>query len=793
MRWPSFTSAGPQSFFLVSDGSFSPFHAENDQVWELDLQGTETFPFILETTYGLRARSMRLFPNIIMDNKSFDNPKEFHCQPTVTCYTPDTLQLTCCPVSGITIQYDFFLPTSDILVGSITVKNNVKKVLNLLLELAAVLVPMREGFPTRPERKGNIRIIAGQTGDISPVLMLAGGPTAAANPYPALSASLHIKPDQNETLVWALASKSDIDSSFKAARSYLAPDWQKTSRVHVMKHASETLHIQTGQPDWNAAFYLSQTVAMTHVVSEGMGSNSPFFLRSRDPDQPPYSPEEQRNLDNLTTLEGAHLAQVLLPTRPQLIQKVINNFIDRSDDNGSLFSRSNVSDFVQPFSEPPILAHLSLKLFQREEDETFIAEVLEDLCRLTDAWFQEDDGRGQQSLPTWEDPQQLQLDTGLFAFDIWEETGKGLEIQYAQSPALLALLYRECTSIARIAGILEEASIQSKHDQRAKLLKEDLAKSWQEQWKRYDYLDCHSHLCSSGERLYRGKIQKDLTLKAHFDTPQRLQLHLYAADEHTRVCILNLRGEDAQGRLIAERFKPQDIHWALSTAHITTKNLYASIESISIQGMKPNDRLRIETADFSQGDITCLLPLWAGAASKPAADAIMETHLNNKAIRKANGIPETWREGKPLPKSLSVHVNLLWNTLIIEGLVREGYNEEAAALFTTLMSTIVNGLRDFHGFFPAFEVKTGKPTGKRNAIAGLAPLGLFLEIAGIRLFSPERVAVWGVCPFPWTVRVSWQGLSLERDGDRTCITFPDGTLYKTNSTEPVMVSPGGSG
>jgi hypothetical protein len=104
------------------------------------------------------------------------------------------------------------------------------------------------------------------------------------------------------------------------------------------------------------------------------------------------------------------------------------------------------------------------------------------------------------------------------------------------------------------------------------------------------------------------------------------------------------------------------------------------------------------------------------------------------------------------------------------------------------MSTIVDGLRDFHGFFPYYEAATGKPAGKRNAIAGLVPLALFLKIAGIRLFSPKQVAIWGLCPFPWQMQVQWQGLSLEREGCRTRVTFPNGTIYKTDTAEPVMMT-----
>jgi len=786
MRQLTFHPNGPKSFILAQDGAFSPFQPENDQVWELNLQGTDELPFCLQTTYGLRATLMRIFPSVIIENRRYCNQGKFHSPPTVMCYTPDSLRITCSPIPALNMEMDIFLPQIDILVGSIKITNSIKKRLNLTLELAAVLVPMGEGVPTRPAQKGINQIIVGQTGDLCPILFMTGGPSAVTNPYPALSESIRLNPNQTETWNWALATKSDEETSLNAARKVIASEWKKTSHRHIMRHASQTIDIQTGQPDWDAAFRLSQTITMTHLISEHQGST--FFLRTRLPDQFPHPPSEQTNLDNLTTLEAVHLAEVLLPSRTHLIKRVIENFIHRCD-TGSLPSRRNAFDFIEPFPECPILAHLVLGNYQQDGDKRFLSTVFNDLCRLTEAWCRQVDSPSSHPILCWQDPEQLQLNTGLFAFDIWEKSGKGLDIQYVESPALISMLYQEAEAIERIAGILHETTHQSRFNERKELLKERLEETWQDHLNRFGYLDCQSHLNHTWVSLYQGVIQEEQKIDQTFKTPQRLAIHLHAADEHTRVCLLEINGKDAQGVLIKEKYKPLDIHWALNTAHITTENLYAAVDSLTIKGMKSNDYLHIETADYAQGDITCLLPIWSGGASKQCLDAMVESHLDPENARNTFGIPETWHEERELPGSLPLYVNVLWNTLIIRGLLREGYGEEAAALFSTLMSTIMRGLRDFQGFFPYYDSKTGKPVGKRNAIAGLAPIRLFLDIAGIRLFSPDRVAIWGCSPFPSPIKVQWQGLSLRREGVQTQITFPDGTVHQTDSEEPVMITP----
>ena len=46
------------------------------------------------------------------------------------------------------------------------------------------------------------------------------------------------------------------------------------------------------------------------------------------------------------------------------------------------------------------------------------------------------------------------MDTGLFNFDIWEDTGHGLDIHTAESPALLGMLLMEVKALVRIALLI---------------------------------------------------------------------------------------------------------------------------------------------------------------------------------------------------------------------------------------------------------------------------------------------------------------------------------------------------
>jgi hypothetical protein len=227
----------------------------------------------------------------------------------------------------------------------------------------------------------------------------------------------------------------------------------------------------------------------------------------------------------------------------------------------------------------------------------------------------------------------------------------------------------------------------------------------------------------------------------------------------------------------------------MGRAHITTNHLYQYLDSISISGLGKGDRILVETVDLSQVDISCLLPVWSGGMDESQITTLLETVLEPQASLLKSGIPETWKCTYDLPEALSVEVNVLWNTLIIEGLAHQGYNQAAKDLFTNLMNTVAQGFKNFNGFFQNYEVEKRRPVGQRNIVTGLVPIRLFLQIAGIKLFNPNQVAIWGKSPFPWPVEIRWQGLSVMRQDNQTVIVFPNCMQYKSLSEDPVIVTP----
>jgi hypothetical protein len=784
-----FNKTSPKAYTLAADGQFSSFKLQDDQVWMITLDTTNKYLFHFETTYGLRARSMRLIPHFIANNQPITNASEFLHPPTVTHYTPSTLQINFTLTSELCIKFDCFMPEPQVLVGAVDIENHSERAYDLTFQLSALLIPMQEGKPIRPQKEGNNQVLVGQSTSLYPVLFMTGGPDAIGDPYPALTKSLQFSPHQVHQLSWALVTKESTKASYKAARKEATSAWKLDAQKQVMHYARQIIDLQTGNPDWDSAFRLAQVHAMSHQIASQPDINEPIMIKCRHPD---YLFDEKQNPQNkgfLTNLEIAQLSQILRPARPEILTRLIESALERIvDANQSPSYAESEVDGCQ-IQACPVLANLSLAVFEMTEDKSFLKRVFPALRHFLFACLPPHWDSSNTHFPYWESPDLLQIDSGLFSFDPWSEHGRGLDIHSVASPALGAMLYQETNALIKMAAILgdEDNLSQFKHLERN--LKKVIQNFWQEHHPCFTYLDRQSYQNPQGEWAQQGSIQNTIKISQDFEHPQRLHLQLITQDDSTRACKIHLEGINSEGDPFLEQIRVPNLRWVMGKANITTHNLFKRLESIIFEGLRSHDQYLVETIDLSQCDITCLLPIGLECVSQKQSTSLTQSIFEGANILMEHGLPETWQSTKELPHGLPIRVNVMWNSFIIEGLARKGFLQEAMHLFTNLMSTINQGLKDYAGFYPLYEADSGLPVGDRNVVSALPPMQTFLNIAGIRLFSPDRVAVWGVNPFPWPISIRWQGLCLRKQGSKTEVTFANGAKYEGESEDPIMLTP----
>jgi hypothetical protein len=102
------------------------------------------------------------------------------------------------------------------------------------------------------------------------------------------------------------------------------------------------------------------------------------------------------------------------------------------------------------------------------------------------------------------------------------------------------------------------------------------------------------------------------------------------------------------------------------------------------------------------------------------------------------------------------------------------------------MRGAVQVLRQEHHLCEAYNSQNALPLGKSNYLTGLLPLQFFLELAGIKLLTPDRVQVAGEYPFPWRLSIHYRGLEVVREGKNTIVTLPDGSVHHHFGSQPRM-------
>ena len=69
MREIKLSVVDPLRLTLAADARLSPTDYTNDQIWELLVGRGEPGAILLQTTYGLRARNMRVFPQFVEEHQ----------------------------------------------------------------------------------------------------------------------------------------------------------------------------------------------------------------------------------------------------------------------------------------------------------------------------------------------------------------------------------------------------------------------------------------------------------------------------------------------------------------------------------------------------------------------------------------------------------------------------------------------------------------------------------------------------------------------------------------------------
>ena len=788
MRAWNLALGDPLCLTLAADFRFGGADYLNDHIWELDPVSGEPSALSLHTTYGLRARSMRLFPRFGEGRLTVTNPADFSRAPRLRAFYPNFLEVDFAPLENLDVAAEFWAAGSQVIAGRYTLVNRAAKARKIRLDLCAVLAPL-DGQAFFAAQSQMIHVLTGTTGGLAPLLYMTGGPAPTNGPYPALTVDLDIAPGASRQVTWALAALAASGPSFELARRTAARPWEAEKARIQMTAESETLDIQTGDPDWDAAFAFTQKAALSLFLPASEHLPNPSFVLARGPDHG-YSRKSDGTDYPLawagqTPLEAYYLAS-LLPGAPAFARGLLANFLAAQTEDGFIDLRPGLAGQRAKMLAAPLLASLAWQVYQSTNDESFLAESFPKLLGFFWNWFSPAHDRDRDGLPEWDHLLQSGFEDNPL-FDTWHPWSQGVDIRTVEGPGLYAMLAREAGCLILMAEKLGRGGEVELIRRQAELLEKTVASAWDERAALYAYRDLATHLSQPGKIIAEGRGGKPLKPKAVFEKPVRLLVEVHTqspAAKRPEVRIAELSTTAPVEVIPSGQFT-----WRSGGLVATSQKVYTRLGRVEVLGLDKKDTVIVKTVDLTAQDHTLLLPLWAGLPDLQRAQTMIgRALLDGSRFDRPFGIPACASCPDDEADAVYSSVHLPWNQLIGEGLLAYGFRTEAARLTEHIMAAVILNLKQNHAFYQRYHADTGAGLGERNALAGLAPLGLFLQTLGVTILSGTRVRLEGRSPFPWPVTLRYRGLTLTRGAQATEVTFSNGRSVTVTDTTACIVS-----
>ncbi len=790
MREWNLVSGDPLQLTLAADVRFSNPDYLDDHIWELDLSGGDPGGLGLRTTYGLRARLMRIFPRFTENGKALSDPLAFAVPPSVRAFYPNFLTVSFAPYPGVEIIADYWVANSHAIAGRLNITNRSAVSHPINFEMVCQLIPQNGQSMTATLRK-SVTTLQGQAEDLHPVLFLSGGPQNGSGPFASLSLLLDLATKSSRQISWALASTKDPQDSFELARKTAAHALDAEKARIELQNTGDMLEIFTGDPDWDAAFAFSQKAALSLPIGNSEHLLNTSFVLSRQPDQG-YSrlgdgKDYQHFWDGQTSQDALYLSS-LLPGASRFSEGFLKNFIAVQDPgNGVIDCKPGLAGQRGRYLAAPFLATLAWQLSLGGEDKNLVASIYPALYKFWKSWLDPIHDPDQNGLPEWQHLSQTGFEENPL-FDGWQPWSKGVKISTVQTPALLAAFYHETQCLIKMSEILGNSDETSILSNQAEIICQAVRSCWNSDDKIYHYCDRDTHLSTPGKLICENPATSELNLERTFKQPVRLVIRVQSGEDTVKRPHVTITGKSFD-RSQTEVLEPRDFIFSSNGTIATSEKTYTELGEFEFEGLNPQSQIIIQTADLTLIDQTLLLPIWANIPGQDEAQSfVYRTILNPKEFDHPFGISALPSESYPEAETLNYQVYLPWNQLIGEGLISYGFRLEAVRLISSIMAAVIKNLKQTQSFYHYYHAQSGAGIGERNMLHGFAPLGLFLKALGVEIQSPNRVILSGENLFPWPVTVKYRGLAVIRQKGETKIIFPNGQTQTMNDPVNAVVS-----
>ncbi|MCS6871053.1 MAG: hypothetical protein NZ571_06305 [Anaerolineae bacterium] len=789
------TAESPLSMRFAADARLKRTDYTDDQSWEIAFGGSEEPSLIFQTRYGGRVNLARLVPMWIIDGRTVYTSMALAERPALRAFAPSYAKVTAKLTNALSLTSELFVFESRAAGGRFTLHNSSAEPIEVRLELAAQVMRDQKQIDMNvlSLEDGTDALHLGRAGNLNPILLLenAKAPVArfVATPQsPKLISIFSVPANGNFAIRWTHSGQISMKDSLQTAFFWLRrADWDAELRK-IEQLSAETLVFETGDPDLDAALAFSQNVALRSFVNATGSLPHASFVSARIPARG-WSPRGDGS-DHGWQWSGqsAALAALVLPSvaafAPELALGVLRNFLAVRQSDGFIDNKPGLGGQRAKLLSMPLLASTALALYEQTEDQTFLAEALPILRAFFLRWFAPSADHDRDGFPEWTNATHSAYTSNpLFSrLYRWSENA---DINKVESPDLAAYLIAEGRALLRIGELLGDSSNAEAIVSHVQRVEAHLEALWNTELGTYLYRDRDTDMTLRGVHLFRGKGDEAFAAKTQLEPPNRLILRVLGGRDIAPRFSAVIEGVDANGQHVAETLPSNAFTWYYGLGTAVTEKVYSQVNYIKFEGLIRLFNLEVDTVDLFRQNLTQLVALWSGAPSAERAAQIVATLTDPERYWRPYGLPVC-----PINDPAFVANNdggsggvwLLWNVLILEGLLRYGYLSEATELFKRILSAQIKALQRDHGFREGYNSETGEGLGDIDELAGIVPIHVFLKLIGVRIVSAHRVWAGGTFAFAQPVTVKRGGLRVTRSATSTRVEFPSGKVVETDAT-----------
>lgn len=773
MKIGPFFVSDPIGLTLTSDSQIAGAQKDLDIVWQLRFD--EAGPIHLYSTLGLQAQSLQIFPQFSLNKAVRTSVGEFFSAPRLELIYGNFARLVLTPFEDMEAIVDFWVRDGGILLGRFKLTNHSEQNHEIGARLAANLVSLRGTSDLKHSRQGYQTYLKGSSGNLTLNLTLDGLAKTVLSPNAGLEQTKQLTPNQNLQILWQAEIHPNVDAEHSRHGPAFPLNWEAEVARLDLANQGRRIQVSTPHNDWDAVLFSNQNQSfqLVRVKDDRLVVEKTRGLHTVNSE-----PQNQSALSSNSRIHALELWQLimsLLPAQTQLSAEIFAQYLAEILEVCSKESRT-----ILPF---PCLVNLGWKIHQLYQQKDYLQAIYPALLEINTCWFDPTNDRDQDGLPEWRSTEQARFDS-INAYDLTNENSFATRISFTESFGLAYLLHFELETLQSIANILEDQEGMEFAQTHLEAIHQWLQEHEAEKT-HSGILDYQTHQAHQSQLLFDGELADFGKNALYLSHSARLNFRLKPSLMLKKPTPFTIIGENAHGDPVKETVASSDLLWLPASFFLTTQEVYQRIDRI--EGLTAEGtNLQLYIANLNQFDISYLFGEIHAEDTNTGDEQPADSYLKNWLNATSLGIPLA------LTSDLEEQsVSMGWNSLLISYLIEKDERDMAFNLFSQLMRAQISLLKTDHANSERWHPLTGRSHSPKNSVAGLLPIQLFLDLAGIHIFGENKVRLSGNNPFPWQIRIQYRGLEVVREGKNATVRFPNGTFshHFGSSTKTFLPTP----